>query len=271
MGCMGDDVKQDTASANYQAELADNINADYAERYERGVENPTLAWLRDDTTYSKVGKRAADNTRDQINAGSELIYRQMKRTGATLGGRQMEALKNRRDLEGSKLMAGQVNLARTAHAGNKDMARHGMIQVGRSVQQGAVDLAGEAASLEAARNQRNAGAQASANASNQQAATTVMGAAMMFSDKNKKKNISDMNTGKALKEVSGMKLKNWEYKPEDVALPGQHRGPMAQQAPDSITNKDKTMINLHDELQLGMGAIQELARKVAQLESRSAA
>lgn len=270
--CMGDnEVSQDTASAQNQAALADSINADHKTRFEDGVENPTLQWLRDDSTYSKVGQRAAANTQEQIAAGTDLISRQLKRTGANMSSRQRVAMEDKRDLDGTRLMAGQVNLARTAHGANKDMARSGMVQIGRDIQQSAVDLAGHAASLEAERNRRNTGAVADSNAANRQAATTMIGAAMMFSDKNKKRNISDMDTGGALKEVRGMKIKNWEYKQKDVAIPGKHRGPMAQEAPDSITNADKTMISLHDELQLGMGAIQELARKVEQLESRSAA
>lgn len=80
-----------------------------------------------------------------------------------------------------------------------------------------------------------------------------------------------MDTHGALAEVRGMKLKNWRYKDGVGPDTAMHRGPMAQDAPDSITNREKTMINVHDELQLGMGAIQELAAKVDRMERRMSA
>jgi len=84
-------------------------------------------------------------------------------------------------------------------------------------------------------------------------------AAMFFSDVNMKENISllsDKDLENCYNAVINMKLKSWKYL-EDTGLDQEmHIGPMYQEAPEMIKNKEVNALNYHDELMMIAGAIQ---------------
>lgn len=82
----------------------------------------------------------------------------------------------------------------------------------------------------------------------------------IFSDKNIKEDIHTITGLEAFNKVMRMDIKAWKYKPEMKIDNKTHYGPMAQDAPDIITDNTKKLINVHDELMLVSKALQ-YARK----------
>jgi len=94
---------------------------------------------------------------------------------------------------------------------------------------------------------------------------SIIGGLMLHSSRKVKKNIklkTRKDEDRALKELLDTKSYEYQYKKGMGFGDGKHLGSIAEESPDSITNKDKTMINLGSKLELmGMG-IKALARKL---------
>ena len=89
---------------------------------------------------------------------------------------------------------------------------------------------------------------------------TLGGAGLtMFSSKDFKKNIKDMDTKEALELVQNMKSKKWTYKGDDA----EHIGVIAEEAPKEVQTLKGKAVHVGDEVGILIGAVQELAKKVA--------
>lgn len=260
---------KDMVTQQGQAQAMGMLQADHKKRFKKGVEKELMGWLNDDSTVADAGQAAGAQAGKQFDLAQTMQQNQMARTGQVLTPEQRAAMNAKQDLAKTATVTGETNRAKANEVALKQAVRNPMMNLGRQSLGQGMNLFSTAANLEQNRGQSNAMAEEQARQQDGQALATVASMAMMMmSDKRKKTDVSKMDTRGALAEVRGMNLKNWRYKDGVGPDTAMHRGPMAQEAPDSITNKEKTMINVHDELQLGMGAIQELAGKVDRIERR---
>tara|TARA_R110000782_G_scaffold203610_1_gene292160 strand:- start:333 stop:1169 length:837 start_codon:yes stop_codon:yes gene_type:complete len=89
-------------------------------------------------------------------------------------------------------------------------------------------------------------------------AQTAIGLAGLFSDKNMKHDIEDLDPKECHDLVQGLDLKAWRYLERTGLDQGIHFGPMAQDAPKCIKIEGHEMLDIHDELMLIAGALQYL-------------
>lgn len=257
--------QQDQVLLREQAGLADEQFRDHQARFVPRVERPLIDYINDIERPNVEAKRALETAGRRFDVGSGVADRNYRRLGVNLTGLQRESLESRRKLAKTSTKVAQANRAYEATQDHQDQSRMGIIQLGRGIDAGASANLNAAAGLEAGRAQRNAQAKANSHNSMLNAGLTIGGAAIIASDKKKKKNRKKIPRGKALKEVRGMPIESWEYK--DGAGPkGKHLGPMYQNSPDRIKAAGEKALDLHDELQLGMAAIKDLADKVDRLE-----
>lgn len=261
----------DQVTQMLQAQAMGQINDDHDKRYKKGVENELMAYLKDDKTIEAEGQKAGIQAGKQFDLAQQMRQNQMAKSGQRFSPEQRAAMDARNQLDRTALVAGETNRGRGNEATLKDSLRNPMMSLGRQSLSQGMGMFNQAAGMENQRGRENAQAEEAARQGDMSALMSIGSMAMMMSDKNKKHDVSDMDTGKALADVRGMDLKNWRYNKSVGLGEEKHRGPMAQDAPDSITNPQKTMLNLHDELQLGMGAIQALAKKVDRIEKRVSA
>lgn len=261
---------KDQITQGQMAKTSGMLQRDHKKRWKHGVEKGVMDYLEDSSTIDAAAESGAANATQQMGIASAMQENAMARTGMQLTPEQRAAMKAKQDLAGATLVTGEANRARAGEVALKQSVRNPMMDMGRGSLQQGMGMFSSASNMEQQRGQANAVAKEQERQQTGQAVATVA-AMMMMSDKKKKTNISKMDTNSALDDVRGMKLKHWRYKDGVGPDTEMHRGPMAQDAPDSITNNEKTMINVHDELQLGMGAIQELAKKVDRIERRMSA
>lgn len=268
MGGGGGVSSKDQVMQNQQAKMSNELFADYDARYRSKVEAPVMGYLMDDSTYNQNAQAAGDRSVASFDRAQDINNENMKRYGMNLTPAQQAAMDNNTALSRSETVTGEMNRSRANEYDTKTNLTKGMINVGRNSLAQSQGMMQQAAGLEHDRGIRNAQAREAARQDTINTALQVGGTAatLMLSDKNKKRDISKMDTKKALNDVKGMDLKNWRYKPGEGVDQRMHRGSMAQDAPDSITNKSKTAIDLHDELQLALGGMQELAKRVDRME-----
>ena len=256
---------RDKVLLSKQAQLAGELFKDHQQRFVPRVERPLLDYIDDDSQPLVEAERAKGEAGKRFDIGSGIADRNFRRMGVNLTKNQRDSLESRRKL--AKTSSGVAEATR-GYEQTKDYQkglRTSAIQLGRGIDAAASSNLNAAAGIEAGRAQRNAQAKANAHNSLVNTALTVGGAAVVASDKNKKKNRKKMPEGKALKQVRGMPVETWEYK-KGAGPSGKHVGPMYQNSPDRIKAKGKKAIDLHDELQMGMAAIQDLANKVDRIE-----
>ena len=78
----------------------------------------------------------------------------------------------------------------------------------------------------------------------------------IFSDKNLKDSVEELDGEQAFEIVMNLDIKKWRYIKAAKVDRDIHFGPMAQDAPDCITDRTKRLINVHDETMLVAKAMQ---------------
>ena len=168
---------------------------------------------------------------------------------------------------------GAMESARSGSINRYDNLMQSMVNVGRGVQSQGLGGIQSGMSLEQQRNQIAIQQQANQSSGLMGGLGTLVGlgsAALIQSDKNTKTNIRKASTRQALRDVDSVELKRWDYKPGfglGRELKG-HIGGMAQDMPDSMVNKEKTMVDLGDSVMSLVGATQELNKRIRKLEKR---
>lgn len=244
-----------------QARLAKEQYADWETRY-KPLESDLRGMVRGSTgeIASDAGKAAAQSTMTAALSAD----RNAKKMGVNLTPEQAKAQNAQRRLGLSANVADAKANARQGAEALQESTTRQMMVMGRGIQGNAMDGMSQAANMQISRDRNNDQIKASDRAAKTSAGVTLGSAALMLlalSDEKKKKNIKPMSGKKALKDIRGMNIREWEYKDK----PGKHIGEMAQTAPDSIKGPDLTL-NVHDEANLAMRGMQELLARVEKLE-----
>jgi hypothetical protein len=144
-------------------------------------------------------------------------------------------------------------------------AAGGLVNSGNATSQNAQNLLTQGGNALAGGETNSAAARASgiltgqqANAANQNqliglAATAAGG---IFSDKNMKYDIKNLDLKQCFDAVKSLPLKSWRYLKEVGIDEDIHFGPMAQDAPEFIKIPGREALSIHDELMMIAGAIQ---------------
>ena len=258
----------DQVTQRKQAALAQEQYDDHQERYVPNVEKPLLDYIQDKGQPEVEAQKALTQSYQKFDQANDMADRNNRRYGVNLTQKQKESLDSRRNL--AKVSSGISNStqARNQTDDYQGALRDSVIQLGRQIEAGGSTNLNSAAGMEAGRANRNA--QNKANAHNSMVNTGLQAGGMAllaFSDKNKKKNRKKVDGKSALAKVRGMNIEKWEYK-KGQGPKGEHTGPMYQNAPEEIKRKDVKAIDIHDEVQMGMAAIKEIADKVDRIERR---
>lgn len=227
-----------------------------AQAFEEFEQSPEQAFLREEAERSLLRNQAAIGGLGGGNVRRELqrqavglaqqdfqnrVDRLQAGTGALSGVRGTTAV-NRSNLVSSRGSA-LANVNQFQGAGLSNIA------LGQGVQQGNLALA---------RGDAQAGVERGRSATIQGGVQSI---GALFSDKNMKRDISDLSPKDCFDAVLGMPLKSWRYLKELGISDELHFGPMAQDAPECIKVEGEEMLNIHDELMLIAGAIQHMAEK----------
>ena len=257
--------EKDKVLLRKQAQIAGEMFADHQARFVPRVEQPLLEYIDDDSQPLVEAERAKAGASSRFDIGSNVADRNFRRMGVNLSKNQRDSLESRRKLAKTSSGVAQSTRAYEQTKDYQEGLRSNAIQLGRGIDAAASSNLNAAAGLEAGRAGRNAQAKANAHNSFVNTAVQLGTTAAVASDKKKKKNRKKIPEGKALKEVRGMPIESWEYK-KGAGPKGTHVGPMYQDAPDRIKSKGRKAIDVHDELQMGMAAIKDLANKVDRME-----
>ena len=269
--CFGSSSKPhiDTTRSDRAAALSKQMEADWASRFQPWEQELAGDVLNQNERIASEVKEAQADSLKTFNASKATAQRNLARYGGQLDADQTAVAAKARTLGSQGTQVGAMESMRKGGIQQYDQLMQSMMNVGRGVQAQGLSGLKQGVSMEAQRNQQAIQSAAADNASRMQLMGSVVGmGAMMMSDKNTKKNIRKASTRKALKDVESVSLKKWDYKPGMSAGREEkgHIGGMAQDMPDSMTTKNKRMVDIGDSAMTLVGATQELSKRIGMLE-----
>ena len=270
--CMSsDDVEFDTANQDRAAALARWLEEDWFKRFQPWEQQMAGNLLNQNQKIADDVKAAQQQAQQSFEASQATAQRNLARYGGQMDADQAAVQAKSKQLGAQGAQIGAMESARSGSINRYDQLMQSMVNVGRGVQAQGLQGIQQGVGLEANRNQYLA-----QNSQGNSGLFNLLGIGaglvssnMILSDKNTKTNIRPASRKQALRDVEAVQLKQWDYRP---GLSGGreeqgHIGGMAQDMPDSMTTQDKRQVDLGDTTMTLIGATQELARRVKQLES----
>ena len=270
--CMSsDDVEFDTANQDRAAALARWLEEDWVKRFQPWEQQMAGNLLNQNQKIADDVKAAQQQAQQSFEASQATAQRNLARYGGQMDADQAAVQAKSKQLGAQGAQIGAMESARSGSINRYDQLMQSMVNVGRGVQAQGLQGIQQGVGLEANRNQYLA-----QNSQGNSGLFNLLGIGaglvssnMILSDKNTKTNIRPASRKQALRDVEAVQLKQWDYRP---GLSGGreeqgHIGGMAQDMPDSMTTQDKRQVDLGDTTMTLIGATQELARRVKQLES----
>ena len=270
--CMSSgDVEFETANQDRAAALARWLEEDWFKRFQPWEQQMAGSLLNQNQKIADDVKAAQQQAQQSFEASQATAQRNLARYGGQMDADQAAVQAKSKQLGAQGAQIGAMESARSGSINRYDQLMQSMVNVGRGVQAQGLKGIQQGVGLEANRNQYLA-----QNSQGNSGLFNVLGMGaglvssnMILSDKNTKTNIRPASRKQALRDVEAVQLKQWDYRP---GLSGGreeqgHIGGMAQDMPDSMTTQDKRQVDLGDTTMTLIGATQELARRVKQLES----
>lgn len=263
----------DTANQERAAQIARWLEEDWAKRFQPWEQGLAGDIINQNEKIAEDVKQAQLDTQKSYEASKATAERNLSRYGNQQDASQAAMQSKAQQLGSQGAQIGAMESARSGSINRYDNLMQSMVNVGRGVQSQGLGGIQTGMSLEQQRNQVAIQQQANQSSGLMGGLGTLVGlgsAALIQSDKNTKTNIRKASTRQALRDVDSVELKRWDYKPGfglGRELKG-HIGGMAQDMPNSMVNKEKTMVDLGDSVMSLVGATQELNKRIRKLEKR---
>lgn len=256
----------DTTMQDQSAALARADFENFKRNYAGLADELTTAGSSPEVIASAVDSAAA-RVAPAFDVAEGMTRRSISRTGAPVSTAQRDLLLKSHDLNKTRATVGAKNLTRQSAVELQDQLRGDVLSLGQGYKDSSTGDYAMAAGLEQNRNMTNLNNAAQHKASMYGLAGSVAslaGSALILSSRKAKTDIKAADTGKDLKEMKALKLKNYRYK--DGAGPaGERTGVIAEDSPQ-IATEDGSMVKAGDWLAKLTGAMQEQAEGLDEIK-----
>lgn len=269
MGCFdggGRVAEQDTVLQKEYASIGREQFESYKRRYEP-IMNDLFSRAMDPNFASEQSDLAAQGVDEQFDITRGNIDRSMRKYRVDLDDRQQTTMNRMLSFDQSATKDDVKNRTRLGASDLQDDVRSQMISIGTGIRSEALGNYSQGARMEANRGQQNLNLRTQSSQQNLQTAGTAASLAMMYfimSDKDKKENITDADTGESLKEIRALHLKHYDYR-DGIGPSGKRTGVLSQES-EGISSDDHLMVHLGDWNAKNTGAIQELDKELRALQ-----
>jgi hypothetical protein len=256
---------------------ADRINAELSreqyEDYQKRYQPIEKEYIREISDPAFV-ERGVEDTRqrvqqaEQVNRG--ITNRAISRSGLNVTPAQEQALDRLRKMGEAKNMTYGIQTARDSYSDLQLDALNTATGYGRGIAKSATDIYGNLAEQGARRDAANRVADAQQDAAQTNTLLTIGTMIWAFSSREYKENIHPSDTEKLHELIMSIRVNNFDYRedaPASVAGESGFIGPVTEQLPPEFVSNNGKQVNLYNVIFSLVASNQQLAQRVAQLES----